>query len=75
MNYRDRIFYAMQYFHGILDAATQSLRAMTIAALDPAKWFRFGGATGTDTGSVTEAIGSTRGSDVEFTGMADLEAW
>jgi hypothetical protein len=30
MNYQDRILYAMQYFHGTLDAATQSLRAMAL---------------------------------------------
>lgn len=30
MNYQDRILYAMQYFHGTLDAATQALRAMAI---------------------------------------------
>lgn len=28
MNYQDRILYAMQYFHGTLDAAKQGLRAM-----------------------------------------------
>lgn len=30
MNYQDRLLYAMQYFHGTLDAATQVLRAMAM---------------------------------------------
>lgn len=30
MNYQDRILYAMQYFHGTLEAATQALRAMAM---------------------------------------------
>lgn len=30
MNYQDRILYAMQYFHGTLDAAKQGLRAMAL---------------------------------------------
>jgi hypothetical protein len=30
MNYQDRILYAMQYFHGTLDAAKQGLRAMAV---------------------------------------------
>jgi hypothetical protein len=30
MNYQDRILYAMQYFHGTLDAAKQGLRAMAM---------------------------------------------
>lgn len=30
MNYQDRVLYAMQYFHGTLDAAKQGLRAMAL---------------------------------------------
>jgi hypothetical protein len=30
MNYQDRILYAMQYFHGTLDAAKQGLPAMAL---------------------------------------------
>ncbi|MBD2158134.1 hypothetical protein H6G02_27155 [Leptolyngbya sp. FACHB-16] len=30
MNYQDRILYAMQYFHGVLEAARQGLRAMAL---------------------------------------------
>jgi len=30
MNYQDRILYAMQYFHGTLEAAKQGLRAMAL---------------------------------------------
>lgn len=30
MNYQDRILYAMQYFHGTLEAARQELRAMAL---------------------------------------------
>lgn len=30
MNYQDRLLYAMQYFHGTLDAAKQGLRAMAL---------------------------------------------
>lgn len=30
MNYQDPLLYAMQYFHGTLDAATQALRAMAM---------------------------------------------
>jgi hypothetical protein len=38
MNYQDRILYAMQYFHGTLEATQQGLRAMALNLELPSLW-------------------------------------